>query len=162
MTILTKKSLRSPFLPHSRLKSYRTEKDSFGPLQVPADKYYGAQTQRSIMNFNIGGPMEVIPFPVIQAFGIIKKAAAIVNMKTHLEPKIGNAIVAAADEVISLKLKDHFPLVVWQTGSGTQTNMNVNEVISNRAIEMLGGVLGSKSPVHPNDHVNSGQSSNDT
>ena len=104
----------------------------------------------------------MIPYPVIQAFGIIKKAAAIVNMKTHLDSNIGNAIVAAADEVISAKLKDHFPLVVWQTGSGTQTNMNVNEVISNRAIEILGGVLGSKTPVHPNDHVNSGQSSNDT
>lgn len=157
-----KKSFRSFYFSQVRSKSFRTEKDSFGPLQVPADKYYGAQTQRSIMNFNIGGSTEVVPYPVIQAFGIIKKAAALVNMRTHLDKKIGEAIVAAADEVISAKLKDHFPLVVWQTGSGTQTNMNVNEVISNRAIEILGGVLGSKSPVHPNDHVNSGQSSNDT
>lgn len=118
--------------------------------------------KRSLQNFNIGGPQERIPEPVIKAFGIIKKAAAIVNMETHLDKKVGTAIVQAADEVISGKLKDHFPLVVWQTGSGTQTNMNVNEVIANRAIELLGGQLGSKKPVHPNDHVNNGQSSNDT
>jgi fumarate hydratase class II len=115
-----------------------------------------------LQNFNIGGPHERIPEPVIKAFGIIKKAVAMVNMETHLDKKIGNAIVEAADEVINGKLKDNFPLVVWQTGSGTQTNMNVNEVIANRAIEILGGQLGTKKPVHPNDHVNNGQSSNDT
>ncbi|KAJ3324717.1 fumarase fum1 [Boothiomyces sp. JEL0866] len=146
---------------YSSLK-FRKEKDSFGYLEVPAEKYWGAQTQRSLMNFNIGGPTERMPEPVIKAFGIIKKSVAKVNMKTGLDKKIGDAIVLAADEVISGKLKDHFPLVVWQTGSGTQSNMNVNEVIANRAIEILGGELGSKKPVHPNDHVNKGQSSNDT
>ena len=115
-----------------------------------------------MQNFKIGGAPERIPEPVIRAFGIVKKAAAMVNMETHLDKTVGKAIVQAADEVISGKLKDHFPLVVWQTGSGTQTNMNVNEVIANRAIEILGGQLGSKKPVHPNDHVNNGQSSNDT
>ena len=141
---------------------FRSEKDSFGVLQVPADKYWGAQTQRSLQNFNIGGPLEQMPMPVIIAFAMIKKSVARVNMKTGLDEKIGNAIVTASDEIISGKLRDNFPLVVWQTGSGTQTNMNVNEVIANRAIEILGGTLGSKSPVHPNDHVNKGQSSNDT
>ncbi|KAJ3099948.1 fumarase fum1 [Physocladia obscura] len=141
---------------------FRTERDTFGELKVPADRYWGAQTQRSLQNFNIGGPTERMPEPVVKAFGIIKKAAAQVNMETGLDKTIGNAIVNAADEVIEGKLNDHFPLVVWQTGSGTQSNMNANEVISNRAIELLGGELGSKKPVHPNDHVNQGQSSNDT
>ena len=141
---------------------FRSEKDSFGVLQVPADKYWGAQTQRSLQNFNIGGPLEKMPMPVIIAFAMIKKSVARVNMKTGLDEKIGNAIIKASDEIIQGKLNDNFPLVVWQTGSGTQTNMNMNEVIANRAIEILGGKLGSKSPVHPNDHVNKGQSSNDT
>ncbi|KAJ3094941.1 fumarase fum1 [Phlyctochytrium planicorne] len=141
----------------------RVEKDSFGDLNVPSTSYWGAQTQRSSENFKIGGYVERMPEPIIKAFGYIKKAAALVNMQHDgLDPKIGNAIVAASDEVIAGKLNDHFPLVIFQTGSGTQSNMNANEVISNRAIEMLGGVLGSKKPVHPNDHVNQGQSSNDT
>ncbi|TPX30804.1 fumarate hydratase [Synchytrium microbalum] len=150
---------------HDELKPagrFRIETDSFGELEVPADKYWGAQTQRSTENFKIGGPMERIPEPVIIAIATIKKAAAIVNMQSNLDAKVGQAIVKAADEVIAGKLSDHFPLVVWQTGSGTQTNMNVNEVIANRAIEILGGKIGSKKPVHPNDHVNYGQSSNDT
>ena len=139
----------------------RTETDTFGPIEVPNDRYWGAQSQRSIGNFKIG--WEKQPKPVIRALGIVKRAAAEANMELgRLDPKIGQAIVAAAQEVIDGKLDDHFPLVVWQTGSGTQSNMNANEVISNRAIEMLGGVMGSKSPVHPNDHVNMSQSSNDT
>ena len=139
----------------------RTETDTFGPIQVPADRYWGAQTQRSIENFRISG--ERMPIALVHAFGIVKKAAALTNMGLKdLDPKIGDAICKAADEVIDGKLDDHFPLVVWQTGSGTQTNMNANEVISNRAIEMLGGEMGSKKPVHPNDHVNRGQSSNDS
>jgi fumarate hydratase class II len=139
----------------------RTETDSFGPIEVPADRYWAAQTQRSLQNFKIG--WEKQPLPVVRALGIVKRAAAEVNMALgRLDPKIGDAIVAAAQEVIDGKLDDHFPLAVWQTGSGTQSNMNANEVISNRAIEMLGGVMGSKSPVHPNDHVNMSQSSNDT
>lgn len=139
----------------------RTETDTFGPLEVPADRYWGAQTQRSIQNFKIG--WEKQPIPVIRALGVVKRAAAEANMELgRLDPTIGAAIVAAAQEVIDGKLDDHFPLVVWQTGSGTQSNMNANEVISNRAIEMLGGQMGSKSPVHPNDHVNMSQSSNDT
>ncbi|KAF9056279.1 L-Aspartase-like protein [Panaeolus papilionaceus] len=142
--------------------SYRVERDTFGDLQVPADKYWGAQTQRSLQNFDIGGPSERMPAPLIKAFGVVKKAASIVNVEHGMDPKIGQAIQTAADDVISGKLMDHFPLVVFQTGSGTQTNMNANEVISNRAIELLGGQLGSKSPVHPNDHVNRSQSSNDT
>eukprot|EP00069_Balaena_mysticetus_P018120 bmy_11175T0 len=142
--------------------SFRIEYDTFGELKVPNDKYYGAQTVRSTMNFKIGGVTERMPIPVIKAFGILKRAAAEVNQDYGLDPKIANAIMKAADEVAEGKLNDHFPLVVWQTGSGTQTNMNVNEVISNRAIEMLGGELGSKKPVHPNDHVNKSQSSNDT
>jgi fumarate hydratase class II len=139
----------------------RTETDTFGPIQVPADRYWGAQTQRSIENFRISG--ERMPIALVHAFGIVKKAAALTNMGLKdLDPKIGDAICKAADEVIDGKLDDHFPLVVWQTGSGTQTNMNANEVISNRAIEMLGGEMGSKKPVHPNDHVNRAQSSNDS
>lgn len=142
---------------------YRTEKDTFGELKVPNDRYYGAQTVRSTINFPIGGEFERMPYPVITAMGILKKAAAIVNKEYGLDPKLAEAISKAADEVISGKLYcDHFPLVIWQTGSGTQTNMNTNEVISNRAIEILGGKLGSKEPVHPNDHVNKSQSSNDT
>eukprot|EP00892_Ulva_mutabilis_P001797 jgi/Ulvmu1/11618/UM008_0019.1 len=141
----------------------RTEADTFGPLEVPADKYWGAQTQRSTMNFKIGGARERMPEPVVRAFGVLKAAAAKVNMSQGgLDPKIGNAIVQAAGEVAEGHLMDHFPLVVWQTGSGTQSNMNSNEVIANRAIEILGGSLGDKSVVHPNDHVNKGQSSNDT
>ncbi|MCL4679489.1 MAG: class II fumarate hydratase [Alphaproteobacteria bacterium] len=139
----------------------RTETDSFGPIEVPAHRYWGAQTQRSLGNFKIGG--ERMPEPLIRALGIQKKAAALTNMQLGvLDSKLGEAIVAAADEVIDGTLTDEFPLVVWQTGSGTQTNMNANEVISNRAIEILGGEMGSKKPVHPNDHVNMGQSSNDT
>ncbi|XP_078504871.1 fumarate hydratase, mitochondrial isoform X1 [Lissotriton helveticus] len=141
---------------------FRVEYDTFGELKVPNDKYYGAQTVRSTMNFKIGGVTERMPIPVIKAFGILKRAAAEVNQDYGLDPKIANAIIQAAEEVAAGQLNDHFPLVVWQTGSGTQTNMNVNEVISNRAIEMLGGILGSKDPVHPNDHVNKSQSSNDT
>ena len=139
----------------------RTETDSFGPLEVPSDRYWGAQTQRSTLNFPIG--WEKQPVAVVRALGIIKQAAAQANMEAGvLDAKIGEAIVAAADELATGKLDDHFPLVVWQTGSGTQSNMNANEVISNRAIEMLGGEIGSKKPVHPNDHVNMAQSSNDT
>ncbi len=139
----------------------RTESDTFGPIEVATDRYWGAQSQRSIGNFKIG--WEKQPQPMIRALGVVKRAAAEANMELgRLDPKIGAAIVQAAQEVIDGKLDDHFPLVVWQTGSGTQSNMNANEVISNRAIEMLGGVMGSKSPVHPNDHVNMSQSSNDT
>ena len=140
---------------------FRTESDSIGPIEVPSDKYYGAQTQRSLENFKIGGHQ--FPREFIRAYGIIKKAAATVNNANgKLDKDIQLAIHKAADEVIEGKLDDHFPLVVWQTGSGTQTNMNFNEVISNRAIEMVGGELGSKVPVHPNDHVNMSQSTNDT
>ncbi|HET8728632.1 MAG TPA: class II fumarate hydratase [Alphaproteobacteria bacterium] len=139
----------------------RIETDSLGEMEVPADRYWGAQTQRSLQNFRIGG--ERMPQPLVRALGIQKKAAAKVNMALGaLDAKLGNAVVAAAEEVIDGTLADHFPLVVWQTGSGTQTNMNANEVIANRAIEILGGEIGSKAPVHPNDHVNMGQSSNDT
>ena len=139
----------------------RTETDSFGPLEVPADKYWGAQTQRSIQNFRIGWERQ--PVAIVRALGVIKKACAEVNIaQGDIDPVIGRAIAAAAQEVIAGRFDDNFPLVVWQTGSGTQSNMNANEVISNRAIEMLGGVVGSKKPVHPNDHVNMGQSSNDT
>jgi len=141
---------------------YRVETDSFGEIKVPADKYWGAQTQRSFQNFDIGGERERMPLPLIHAFAIIKKAAAIVNFKYGLSAQHRDAIVQSCDEIIEGKWDDHFPLVIWQTGSGTQTNMNVNEVISNRANEILGGALGSKMPIHPNDHVNMGQSSNDT
>jgi len=139
----------------------RTETDTFGPVEVASDRYWGAQAQRSLGNFKIG--WEKQPLPIVRALGIIKRAAAETNMALgQLDKKLGETIVAAAQEVIEGKLDDHFPLSVWQTGSGTQSNMNANEVISNRAIEMLGGVMGSKKPVHPNDHVNMSQSSNDT
>jgi fumarate hydratase, class II len=139
----------------------RSETDTFGPIDVEADRYWGAQAQRSLGNFKIG--WEKQPAPIVRALGIVKRAAAEANMELgKLEPKLGKTIVKAAQEVIDGKLNDHFPLVVWQTGSGTQSNMNANEVISNRAIEMMGGVMGSKKPVHPNDHVNMSQSSNDT
>jgi len=143
------------------MSNTRTETDSFGPLEVAADKYWGAQTQRSLSNFKIGG--ETMPLSMVRALGIVKMAAAKANMKLdNLDKDIGDAIVAAAGEVADGKWDEHFPLVVWQTGSGTQSNMNANEVISNRAIEMLGGTLGTKEPVHPNDHCNRSQSSNDT
>ncbi|XP_050512320.1 fumarate hydratase, mitochondrial [Diabrotica virgifera virgifera] len=158
------RNYRESFTPQiANMADYRVEKDTFGELKVPVDKYYGAQTVRSIMNFPIGGEFERMPYPVITAMGVLKKAAAIVNKDYGLDPKVADAISQAADEVISGKLySEHFPLVIWQTGSGTQTNMNTNEVISNRAIEIMGGKLGSKTPVHPNDHVNKSQSSNDT
>tara|TARA_B110000263_G_scaffold247671_1_gene261001 strand:+ start:633 stop:2030 length:1398 start_codon:yes stop_codon:yes gene_type:complete len=140
---------------------FRKEKDSMGEIDVPEDKYYGAQTQRSLNNFKIGG--EKFQRDLIRSYGIVKKAAATVNnSKGKLDSKLADAIKKAAQEVIDGSLDNHFPLVVWQTGSGTQTNMNFNEVIANRAIELLGGKLGSKKPVHPNDHVNMGQSTNDT
>lgn len=146
----------------SHLTGSRIETDAFGEIEVPANKYWGAQTQRSYQNFKIGGDYARVPIPVIRAFGHQKKAAAIVNSSIGvLENKIANAIIQAADEVATGKLDDHFPLVVFQTGSGTQSNMNANEVISNRAIEILKGKLGSKM-VHPNNHVNMAQSSNDT
>ncbi len=139
----------------------RTETDSFGPLQVPTDRYWGAQTQRSLGNFKIG--TQTMPLPLVRALGIVKISAAKANMALdNLQSDVGKAIVQAAKEVAEGKLNAHFPLVVWQTGSGTQSNMNANEVIANRAIEILGGEMGSKKPVHPNDHCNCGQSSNDT
>jgi fumarate hydratase class II len=139
----------------------RTETDTFGPIEVPANRYWGAQTQRSLGNFKIG--WEKQPPEIVRALGIIKRAAAETNIALdQLDAQVGEAIIAAAQEVIEGKLDDHFPLSVWQTGSGTQSNMNANEVISNRAIEMLKGEMGSKRPVHPNDHVNMSQSSNDT
>ena len=139
----------------------RTETDSFGPLEVPADKYWGAQTQRSLMNFPIG--WEKQPTAIVRALGVIKRACAEANKESgKLDARLADAIIQAAQEVIEGKFDDNFPLVVWQTGSGTQSNMNANEVIANRAIEILGGEIGSKDPVHPNDHCNMGQSSNDT
>ena len=139
----------------------RIETDTFGPIEVDSSRYWGAQSQRSIGNFKIG--WEKQPLPVVRALGIVKRAAAEANTALgRLDPKLAQTIAEAAQEVIDGKLNDHFPLVVWQTGSGTQSNMNANEVISNRAIEMLGGEMGSKKPVHPNDHVNMSQSSNDT
>lgn len=147
--------------PSGTTPGHRVEKDTFGPLEVPADRYWGAQTQRSLMNFKIGGERERMPVPVVRAFGVLKKCAAQSNLDFGLDPEKAKAIMQAADEVAQGKLDDHFPLVVWQTGSGTQSNMNANEVISNRAIEILGGELGSKM-VHPNDDVNRSQSSNDT
>jgi fumarate hydratase, class II len=139
----------------------RTESDTMGPVEVASDRYWGAQAERSLGNFKIG--WEKQPEPIIRALGIVKKAAAEANMALgKMDPGLGKVIIQAADEVIAGKLNDHFPLVVWQTGSGTQSNMNANEVISNRAIEILGGEMGSKKPVHPNDHVNMSQSSNDT
>src|ERR1035437_7319817 len=140
---------------------FRIETDSMGEIQVPAGKYYGAQTARSLMKFKIGG--ERFPRELIRALGILKKPAALTNKELGILPADkADLIVKASDEVIEGKLDEHFPLVVWQTGSGTQTNMNANEVISNRAIEMSGGVMGSKKPIHPNDDVNKAQSSNDT
>lgn len=139
----------------------RIETDSMGEIEVPTERYYGAQTARSLMNFKIGG--ETMPRELIRAFGILKKAAAETNAELGVLPREKAELIArASDEVIAGRLNDHFPLVVWQTGSGTQTNMNANEVISNRAIEMSGGTMGSKNPIHPNDDVNKGQSSNDT
>ena len=153
---MTEKHANEKTIPAARI-----ETDTFGEIEVPSDKYWGAQAQRSLGNFKIG--WEKQPAPVIRALGIVKRAAAETNMALgKLDSKLGEVIVKAAQEVIDGKLNDHFPLVVWQTGSGTQSNMNANEVISNRAIEMLGGVIGSKKPVHPNDHVNMSQSSNDT
>ena len=147
--------------PLMNTKSTRTETDTFGPIEVADDRYWGAQAERSLGNFKIG--WEKQPKPIVRALGIVKQAAAITNMALgKLDPKLGEVIVKASQEVIDGALDDHFPLVVWQTGSGTQSNMNANEVISNRAIEMLGGTIGSKKPVHPNDHVNMSQSSNDT
>ncbi len=142
-------------------RATRTEEDSFGPIEVPADQYWGAQTQRSLQNFRIGG--ERMPTPLVRALGLIKKAAATINQQSgSLPPELAEAISRAAEEVIDGAMDGEFPLVVWQTGSGTQTNMNANEVIANRANELLGGQRGAKAPVHPNDHVNMSQSSNDT
>ncbi|MGB1076842.1 MAG: lyase family protein, partial [Bdellovibrionales bacterium] len=139
----------------------RIESDSIGEIEVPADHYWGAQTQRSIQNFKIGG--ETMPLPIVRALGIVKKSAALTNMKLGiLDNKTGNAIVAAAEQIIEGQRNGEFPLVVWQTGSGTQSNMNSNEVIAGIANEALSGTRGGKSPVHPNDHVNMSQSSNDT
>ena len=141
--------------------AYRTEKDTMGEVQVPADKYWGAQTQRSLENFKIGG--QRMPLEVIRAFAVLKKAAALTNAElTDFPQEKADAIAEVCDEILSGALNEHFPLVVWQTGSGTQSNMNVNEVIANRAIERAGGEMGSKTPVHPNDDVNKSQSSNDT
>ncbi|RZC92545.1 hypothetical protein C5167_029323 [Papaver somniferum] len=149
------------YLVRSFSTSFREERDTFGPIQVPSDKLWGAQTQRSLQNFDIGGEREQMPEPIIRAFGVLKKCASKVNMEYGLDPTIGKAIIQAADEVSQGKLNDHFPLVIWQTGSGTQSNMNANEVIANRASEILGHKRGEKF-VHPNDHVNRSQSSNDT
>ncbi|MEE2621917.1 MAG: class II fumarate hydratase [Pseudomonadota bacterium] len=143
------------------MTNYRIESDSFGDLKVPKEKYWGAQTQRSLLNFPIG--WEKQPISIIKSLGIIKAACAKVNiLQGKIDPTIGEAIINAALEVSAGKFNDHFPLVIWQTGSGTQSNMNANEVIANRGIELLGGIIGSKSPIHPNDHVNLSQSSNDT
>lgn len=143
------------------MTDFRIESDSFGELKVPSNKYWGAQTARSLINFKISN--ETLPKSLIRALGIVKKSAAKTNIELgNLNEEIGNAIIKSADEVIDLKLIDNFPLVIWQTGSGTQSNMNVNEVIANRAIEIMGGQIGSKTPVHPNDHVNQSQSTNDT
>src|SRR5215210_7997592 len=142
-------------------KSTRTETDSFGPIDVPADRYWGAQTERSRQNFRIG--QDRMPMPVVHALGLVKLASAETNRELGLlDARRAGAIIRAAREVVDGKLDDHFPLVVWQTGSGTQTNMNLNEVIANRANEILGGELGAKEPIHPNDHVNMSQSSNDS
>lgn len=148
---------------YSFSSGFRVESDTMGEVKVPADRLWGAQTQRSLQNFDIGQPECSMPVPVTRAFGILKRACALANMgQNTLDPKIGNAIVSAAEEVAAGKWDSEFPLTVFQTGSGTQSNMNANEVISNRAIQLLGGEVGSKSPVHPNDHVNKSQSSNDT
>jgi fumarate hydratase, class II len=154
------KASPAPAAPTAQTRT-RTESDSMGKIEVPADRYYGAQTARSLIHFDIG--TDTMPPELIRAFGILKKAAALVNQDLgKLSPEKAKLIVQAADEVIAGKLNDHFPLRIWQTGSGTQTNMNANEVISNRAIEIAGGVMGSKTPIHPNDDVNMSQSSNDT
>src|SRR6476469_6028814 len=146
--------------PSPRPKSTRTETDSFGPIEVPADRYWGAQSERSRQNFRIGH--DRMPIEIVHALGIVKLASAETNRELGLlDSRRAGAIIRAAREVIDGKLDDNFPLVVWQTGSGTQSNMNVNEVIANRAIELLGGKIGAKAPVHPNDHVNMSQSSND-
>src|SRR6266702_3082299 len=153
--------MSNPQSKEAKTKTSRFETDSMGEIEVPADRYWGAQTQRSLLHFNIG--YDVMPREMIRAFGILKKACALVNQDLgKLAPEKSKLIVQAADEVIQGKLDEHFPLRVWQTGSGTQTNMNANEVISNRAIEIAGGVLGSKKPINPNDDVNMSQSSNDT
>ena len=146
------------------MTGFRTETDSLGPIEVPADRYWGAQTHRSLHHFAIGdAAADRMPAEVIRAMALLKKAAATVNAAVGLlDRELADLIVRVADEILDGKLDDHFPLYVWQTGSGTQTNMNANEVISNRAIELAGGVLGSKTPIHPNDHVNLSQSSNDT
>ncbi len=145
----------------SSTKAVRTETDSMGAIEVPSDRYWGAQTERSLLHFNIGH--DIMPRELIRAFGILKKAAAKVNQDLGMLPaEKARLMIQAADEVIEGQLDDHFPLHIWQTGSGTQTNMNANEVISNRAIELAGGVMGSKKPIHPNDDVNMSQSSNDT
>src|SRR5947209_16583998 len=145
----------------SRSNSTRSETDSFGPIDVAADRYWGAQTERSRQNFRIG--QDRMPMPIVHALGIVKLAGAQTNRELGLlDQRLADAIADAAREVIEGKLDDHFPLVVWQTGSGTQTNMNLNEVIANRANELLGGERGAKKPVHPNDHVNMSQSSNDS
>lgn len=147
----------------NKMLDYRIETDSIGDVRVSNNVYWGAQTQRSLQNFKIGGPGHKMPLPIVRAFGIQKRACAIVNRRLgNLDPKTADVIVDVADEIIAGNLDDHFPLVIYQTGSGTQSNMNANEVISNRAIEILGGRIGSKTPVHPNDHVNRSQSSNDT
>ena len=148
-------------MPDSTKPRIRTEHDSFGAVSVAADRYWGAKTQRSLELLRIGE--ERMPLPLIRALAVQKKAAALANMALSLlDTRLGDAIVRAADEVIDGRLPDHFPLHVWQTGSGTQTNMNMNEVLANRANQLLGSPLGSRSPVHPNDHVNHGQSSNDS
>ena len=159
------KSIESTKPPRKKINNdssnMRQEKDTMGYIDVPQNVYYGAQTARSLINFNIG--KDLMPRSIIRAFGILKQSAAEANISLgELDPKIGNFIIEACDEVISGELDNHFPLKIWQTGSGTQTNMNANEVIANRAIELSGGILGSKTPVHPNDHVNRAQSSNDT
>ena len=142
------------------MTTFRTETDSMGEIQVENDRYWGAQTERSKQNFQIG--LERMPIPFIHAFVILKHAAALTNMHLgKIKPQLGKAIIKSCEEILSGRLDDHFPLVVWQTGSGTQTNMNVNEVIANHANQLLGHELGSKEPIHPNDHVNYGQSSND-
>jgi fumarate hydratase class II len=143
-------------------QNFRVEHDTFGPIDVPSDKYWAAQTQRSLQNFDIGTREDKMPISVVKSMAIVKKCAAKVNMTYGMKEDIGNAIINAANEIIDGKLDDNFPLVVFQTGSGTQTNMNINEVISNRAVELMGGKRGEKSKVHPNDHVNKSQSSNDT
>ena len=145
----------------AQFSQFREERDTFGPIQVPADKYWAAQTQRSLQNFDIARDTDRMPTPIIRAFGILKKCCAKINLRYGLESHISEAITKAADEVIAGKLDSHFPLVVWQTGSGTQSNMNTNEVIANRSAEILGGKIGEKT-VHPNDHVNRSQSSNDS